>query len=132
LYTATKEKDMMFGMKGDSLSEVDLNLDDLIDEDPPPSTKRMPGSTSLVIDDRCEALFTSATWTLTGTVKDNSGKGELVIQQSSASPRAHSPWFTRRWARQLIRQNKDRLRKMGVDVEKTYLVWGGILDDLEG
>jgi hypothetical protein len=120
----------MFGMYGDGLAEVDLGLDELIDEDPPPSTQRTPGSATLVVDDRYDALFTSATWTLVAKVKNSNG--ELIIEQSSPTPTSHTASFIRRWARALIRQNKVKLRKMGVDVEQTYLGWGGIVEDLEG
>jgi len=107
----------------------ELELDDLIDEDPPPSTKRMPGSATLEIEDKTIALFLSATWQLTATVKDSNGK--VIIAQSTESSSAHSQSFMKRWARQVIRSNQKKLRKMGVDVDAVYPQWGGILDDLE-
>jgi hypothetical protein len=108
--------------------DVDLDLEDLIDEDPPPSTRRTPGSADLEVEDKCEALFISATWTLVAVVKD--GGGKVVIEQSTPSSKGHTEAFTKRWVRQLIRVNEERLRRMGVDVEKTYQTWGGVLDDL--
>jgi hypothetical protein len=107
----------------------ELDLDDLIDEDPPPSTKRMPGSATFDVEDKMTALFVSATWQLIATVKDK--QGDTIIAQSTEMPKAHSDAFMKRWARQVIRSNQKKLRKMGVDVEATYLRWGGILDDLE-
>lgn len=106
----------------------DLDLEGLIDEDPPPSTKRMPGSSTFHVEDKITPLFISATWVLTATVKDNNG--EIVIHKSSDSPTAHTQSFIKRWARQVIRSNKDQLRKMGVDVEKAYQEWDGEVDDL--
>lgn len=107
----------------------ELDLTDLIDEDPPPSTKRNPGSARLDIEDKMVALFTSATWTLMATVIDSRNK--TVITQSTDSQKAHTKWFTQRWAREAIRSNQRKLRKMGVDVEATYSLWGGKLEDLE-
>ena len=107
----------------------ELNLDDLIDEDPPPSTKRMPGSATFVVEDKMDALFYSATWTLIATVKDSNG--EIVIAQSTESKKAHSAGFLKRWARAWIRTHQRRLRKMGVDVDAVYVGYGGMLEDLE-
>lgn len=102
---------------------------DLIDEDPPPSTIPTAGSADLEVEDHMDALFLSATWTLVARVKDN--RGTLVLQRSTESNKAHSEAFKKRWTRQFIRQNKARLRRLGVDVESTYKAWGGILEDLE-
>ncbi len=107
----------------------ELDLDDLIDEDPPPSTKRMPGSATLEVEDKEEALFISAEWTIKATVKDANGK--VIIAQSTTSKKAHTQPFIKRWTRQMIRMNQKKLRKMGVDVEKAYQQWGGLLEDLE-
>jgi hypothetical protein len=107
----------------------ELDLDDLIDEDPPPSTKRMPGSATFDVEDKMTALFVSATWQLVASYKDASGV--TVIAQSTEQPKAHSPAFLKRWGRAVIRQNQKKLRKMGVDVDATYLRFGGILEDLE-
>lgn len=110
--------------------EIDLNFgSDMIDEDPPPSTQRAPGVGVLTIDDKCVALFTSATWILTATVKNNNGM--VVVQQSTESQKSHTKPFVSRWARQVIRQNQDRLRWLGVDVEQVYITWGGLLSDLD-
>ena len=108
---------------------ISVDDDDLIDEDPPPSTRRQPGSAKLEIEDKMDALFTSAEWTLVARVRDN--KGVTIIEQSTVSKQAHSAPFTKRWARQAIRSNQRRLRKMGVDVDAVYLQWGGRLEDLE-
>lgn len=107
----------------------ELNLDDLIDEDPPPSTQRTPGSATLEIEDKMDALFISATWSLIAIARD--GRGDTVLAKSTESQKAHSAAFMKRWTRQVIRSNKKKLRKMGVDVEATYLKWGGDLEDLE-
>jgi hypothetical protein len=106
----------------------EMDLDGLEDEEPP-STRRTPGSATLVIEDQMLALFTSAEWTLVGSVRDRSG--EIVVQTSTTASQAHTQPFIKRWARQLIRSNSDRLRRMGVDVDSVYVQWGGILDDLK-
>jgi hypothetical protein len=111
----------------DNLGEIDL--DDLIDEDPPPTTRRAPGSSTLVIEDKMAALFTSAEWTLVATVRDSKGDKELV--RSSTITQAHTQPFIKRWARQVIRANKVQLRRLGVNVETVYLGWGGLLEDLD-
>jgi|SRR5579863_2392773 len=117
-------------MAGNSnFGEIDLNLDDLIDEDPPPSTQRTPGSATFDVEDKMEALFVSAEWTLIATVKNNLGVKEIA--RSTTVPKAHTAPFTKRWTREVIRSNKKKLRKMGVDVEATYAKWGGKLEDLE-
>lgn len=108
----------------------DIDLNDLIDEDPPPSTKRLSGSAELVIIDRCDALFISATWTLVASTKDE--RGMHVIQQTEPSDVAHSASFIRRWSRSLVRMKLAELRRAGVDVEKTYVSLGGDLSDLDG
>jgi hypothetical protein len=114
-------------MHGGNFGEIDL--DDLIDEDPPPSTKRMPGSATFEVEDKEEALFISAEWTIIAKVKDKNGK--VVIAQSTTTSKAHSQAFIKRWTRQVIRSNQKKLRKMGVDVDQVYQDWGGILEDLE-
>jgi hypothetical protein len=82
-----------------------------------------------VVEDKMEALFTSAEWTLVATVK--TPQGEVEITRSTTIRTTHTQPFTKRWARQVIRSNKRRLRKMGVDVDSTYVSWGGLLEDLE-
>lgn len=95
------------------------------DEEPAPETLPNPGSAFLVVEDKCDALFFSATWTLRATV------GKHVLAESTARDKTHTGPFTKRWTRQMIRSNKARLRRLGVDVEATYLTWGGSLVDLE-
>ena len=107
----------------------ELDLDDLIDEDPPPSTRRTPGSATFEVEDKMSALFISAEWTLIATVKTN--QGDVEITRSTTIGKSHTVPFTKRWARQVIRSNQRKLRKMGVDVDATYLKWGGLLEDLE-
>lgn len=98
--------------------EIELDTDDR------PTWPR-PGSALLVVEDRCEPLFTSATWTIIATV------GSMEISRSTQASKAHSPAFIKRWARQLIRSRMTQLRQLGVDVEQTYLGLGGLLEDLE-
>jgi hypothetical protein len=95
------------------------------DEEPVPETLPTPGSAKLVIEDKCEALFFSAEWTIRATV----GKHELAA--STPRDKTHTGPFIKRWTRQMIRSNKARLRRLGVDVEATYLFWGGVLEDLD-
>lgn len=102
-----------------AFSELDVE-----EEEAAPDTVPIPGSSKLVIEDACIQLFISAEWTLTGTVND------VELGRSSTIKQPHTVAFTKRWARQLIRQNKERLRRLGVDVPATYVQWGGILADL--
>ena len=95
------------------------------DEEPPPETFPMPGTAHLKVEDKYQPLFTTAEWTIIATV------GHHEIGRSSTIPRAHTEPFIKRWTRQLIRTHKARLRRLGVDVEATYVQWGGLLDDLE-
>ena len=108
----------------------ELDLGDLIDEDPPPSTQRTPGSGTLVIEDKMTALFTSATWQMVATVRESNGK-VTTIDESTEKPQAHSTTYQKMWARQVIRLNQRELRKLGVDVDSVYLRNGGKLEDLE-
>jgi len=94
------------------------------DDESPPSTKRTPGSAELVVIDKCDALFISAEWTLIASV------GTQEIARSSPIPRSHSNAFMKQWTRYVIRTHKVELRRLGVDVEKTYVKWGGIIQDL--
>lgn len=94
-------------------------------EEPAPDTVPLPGSAHLVVEDKYMPLFTSAEWVIIATV------GEHEIGRSTAKGCAHTDPFVKRWTRQLIRSNRARLRRLGVDVEKTYLQWGGILEDLD-
>lgn len=113
----------------DIFGEINFGGSDFVDEDPPPSTQRQPGSATLDIEDKMVALFTSAEWTLVATVRDNKGPKELV--RSTTTLQSHTQPFVKRWARQTIRSNKDKLRRAGVDVDAAYLGWGGVLADLE-
>ena len=104
-----------------------INFDDLdfgvnTNDDRP--TWPAPGSAQLVVEDKYEPLFISATWTIKATVN-----GEL-ISRSSESRKAHSDAFIKRWTRQVIRSNYERLRQLGVDAESEYTKWGGLLEDL--
>jgi hypothetical protein len=105
----------------------DMDLNDFLpaDDDDPPETIPTPGSAHLVVEDKCLALFTSAEWALVGTVGSNE------LGRTTNSNTAHSPAYLKRWTRQLIRKNRERLRRLGVDVPKTYLQYGGIVADLE-
>lgn len=99
-------------------------LDADLDE-PPPETLPMAGTAHLVVEDKYEPLFTSAEWTIIATV------GQHEIGRSSSKTQPHTEPFIKRWTRQLIRNNKERMRRLGVDIEKTYVEWGGILVDLD-
>jgi len=103
----------------------ELDFSGFIESDDEPETAPCPGSAHLVVIDKCEALFISATWAIVATV----GKHELG--RSTSIDKSHSDAFIKRWTRQLIRSNKVRLKRLGVDVPATYLSWGGVLDDLE-
>lgn len=96
-----------------------------LDEEPPPETLPMAGSAHLVVEDKYEPLFTTAEWTVIATV------GQHELARSTPRAQAHGEAFVKRWTRQFIRSNKARLRRLGVDVEKTYVDWGGILEDLD-
>jgi hypothetical protein len=83
-----------------------------------------PGSSNLVIEDKYEPLFTSATWTIMAYVDED------VISKSTQSDKAHSSAFIRRWSRQMIRSKYELLRMLGVDVDEEYVKLGGDLVDL--
>lgn len=83
------------------------------------------GSADLVIEDKCEPLFISCTWSLIATV------GDRVIGQSKSIDKAHTVPFIRRWSRQLIRTRYELLRQLGVDAEGEYVKLGGDLEDLK-
>lgn len=105
-------------------AEVDLDPLDLSLDEEAPETIPTAGSANLIIEDKCEALFFSAEWTVVARVN---GK---ELARSMAQDHTHTVPFVQRWARQMIRTNKARLRRLGVDVEATYIKWGGILEDL--
>ena len=101
------------------------NMGCLADDDIEAMTVPVPGSCSLKVEDKCMQLFTSAEWTLVASV------GPCELSRSSTTRIAHSDLYTKRWARQLIRQNKARLVRLGVDVNATYVEHGGTLSDLD-
>lgn len=103
----------------------DLDFSGWGEEEPAPETLPMPGTAHLKVEDKCDALFITAEWTLIATV------GRHEMGRSTTISKPHSDAFIKRWTRQLIRTNKARMRRLGVDVEATYLQWGGILQDLE-
>lgn len=103
---------VMFGI-------LDLELDDDRPTWPP------AGSANMIIEDRCEPLFITATWSVIATV------GDLVISRSKSIDKAHTVPFIRRWSRQLIRTRYELLRRLGVDAESEYVRLGGDLQDLK-
>lgn len=84
------------------------------------------GSASLVIIDKFEPLFTSATWTLEASVD-----GNVIIAKSNAANQPHTPAFIVRWSRQLIRTKYDQLRQYGIDADGEYVRLGGDPTDLD-
>ena len=107
------------------LSDLDFSGFGQVGEEPEPETVPVPGSAHLVVEDKCEALFVTADWTIVAKV------GEHELGRSSTIKQAHTRPFIKRWVRHLIRQNKARLRRLGVDVPATYTQWGGVLADLD-
>jgi hypothetical protein len=97
--------------------DFDLNTSDDRPTWPP------PGSAHLVVEDKYEPLFTSATWTIRATVNGQ------IISESTTATKAHSDAFLKRWTRQMIRTNYERLRQLGVDADSEYVKWGGLPDD---
>jgi len=97
-----------------------LNFDD----DAPP-TWPQAGSAKLIIIDKFEPLFTSATWTITASVGDD------VIARSNESNKAHTSPFVMRWSREMIRRKYELLRRYGVDAEAEYIKLGGNAKDLK-
>lgn len=102
----------------------DLDFSGLEDQEAP-ETLPTAGTAHLKVEDKHEVLFFTADWTLVATV------GQHEFGRSTASRSAHTDAYKRCWVRQLIRENKARMRRLGVDVERTYLDWGGFLSDLE-
>ena len=113
----------------DSFGDLDLfeelNASICDGDEPEPETIPTPGSAHLVVKDTSVALFTSVEWTIVATV------GQHELGRSTTVGHSHSDPYIKRWTRQLIRQNKARLRRLGVDVETTYMQWGGTIDDLD-
>lgn len=97
-----------------------LNFDD----DTPP-TWPPAGSAKLVIIDKFEPLFTSATWTITAMV------GSDVVARSNESDKAHTSPFVKRWSREMIRRKYELLRRYGVDADAEYVKLGGDPKDLK-
>lgn len=82
------------------------------------------GDGILHIYDDYQPLFTSATWSVTAKLN-----GKVIINTIPAS-KPHDQRFIKRWAQFLIRNKKDWLRNLGVDVFSEYLKWGGNIEDL--
>lgn len=87
-------------------------------------THPAPGSGKLLIQDKFEPLFISATWSLIATVNGN------VVEKTKDSDKPHSKEFIERWARHFIRTNSTYLKNLGVDIDLEYQKWGGNLEDL--
>lgn len=82
------------------------------------------GTRELVIEDKCEALFYSAVWTVQARVDDQ------VLARSPSTDNNHSHSYVRRWARQAIRSRYIKLRQLGVDADSEYVKFGGKPEDL--
>ena len=83
-----------------------------------------PGIRSVVIEDRCEPLFTSATWTM---VIDAEG---TIVASSASDAKPHSVETLCDWAKQAIRERYAELRQLGVDADAEYIRLGGNAKDL--
>jgi len=90
-----------------------------------PITAPLPGTANLKVEDRCQALFITAEWVIVARV------GETELARSTHRSIPHSKAYVAQWTRQFIRQNKERLRRLGVDVPRTYVQQGGLLSDLD-
>ena len=101
--------------------ELDLNFD----EDDAPPTWPSPGSALLVIVDKFEPLFTSATWTLIASVNGD------ILAKTHPKDVPHTAPYIKRWSRQFIRSHYVTLRRLGVDAEAEYVKLGGALDELK-
>lgn len=108
--------------------DIDLIGSALCDDDEPP-TMPEPGTAQLVVVDKQDMLFYSSEWTLVATVTVPGTIHEITRSTTIAKP--HTAPYTARWTRQLIRMNKWRLRRLGVDVAATYVSWGGKADELD-
>lgn len=95
------------------------------DDSAPDKNWPAAGTANLVIEDKYEPVFISATWTLEAKV------GKDIIASSTPSGKSHSDAFIKRWSRQVIRMNYETLRQLGVDADQEYLKFGGSLDDLK-
>ena len=96
-----------------------------VDEDPTPVTlPSLPVRRHLTIEDKYDALFTSATWTLIARVDT------FVIDSTVSSSRSHDAQYIERWARYVIRSHYEKLKNLRVDAEAEYVKWGGDPSDL--
>lgn len=82
------------------------------------------GSAELIIEHKQFALFLTSEWKIIARV----GEKHIAVTDSIDHP--HSKEFIKRWTLSTIRTNKEQLKKLGVDVEKTYLKFGGNIYDL--
>jgi hypothetical protein len=98
--------------------DTEFNYDDDSNDDPP------AGSAKLAIEDKQFPLFISSEWRLIAKVNDY----HVAITEPVDHP--HSKEFIKKWSLMTIRTNQKQLKKLGVDVEKEYLMLGGRLSDL--
>lgn len=95
------------------------------EEEKEPETWPPIGSSILLINKVYEPLFFSATWFLEATID-----GERYFK-SIDRDYPYTDGELRQWARALIRQKQFTLKRMGVDVDKAYVWFGGNLIDLK-
>lgn len=84
----------------------------------------VPGSASLLIYDKIEPLFISATWTIIASVNGT------ILEKSKESNKPHTQDYLKRWSRYFIRTHASTLKNLGVDIDLEYQKWGGTLEDL--
>lgn len=84
-----------------------------------PETLPAPGSAYLTIEDRCFPLFLTAEWAVVAQV------GTTEIERSNLAKASHSQRFIQWWTQLMIKRNKEKLERMGVDVVATFASWGG-------
>ena len=106
-----------------NLMQLQLDFSGFIDDTI--ATPPVLGSAKLVIIDKCEPLFYSATWSIVATV------GTLEIGKSTPKDHHHDQHVMKLWARRLIKANKEHLKALGVDTDKTYVEWGGDINDFD-
>jgi len=82
------------------------------------------GDGVLHIYDDYQPLFTSATWSVTAKLN-----GKMIIN-TVPSQKPHDERFIKKWAQYVIRNRKQWLRDVGVDVFSEYIKWGGNVEDL--
>lgn len=100
-----------------------LDWDDV--EALPPTEKSPVVEAKLVIVDKYEPMFFTATWTPTATVN-----GTVLSNNAFKADKPHTPDFMKVWARNFIRSERKTLETMGVDVRRAYAEWGGDVRDL--